>query len=120
MLMWASDCARGCRHDATGGPFVLKQAPTRILPSGFIARSSRLSLRRFGPDRQIPVVDLRAGPEQHVRLLADVLEDLAEIFQPMRRPHDVGVHHQGLYPGAVLGVGIYLLELIHGAVVILR
>src|ERR1041384_2496374 len=108
MLMWASECARGCRHDATCWPGGLKYAASRILPRGFIARSSRLSLRRFGPDRQIPVVNLRAGPKQHVRLLADALEDFAEIFQPVRRAHDVGMNHQRHHPRAVFGVSVNL------------
>ena len=45
------------------------------------------------PLLQIPVEDLLASPEQNAGMLLDVGNGVAEIFQPMRRSHDVGVDH---------------------------
>src|SRR6185437_11963485 len=69
-------------------------------------------LRRLGADLEVPVENLRAVPEQNIFLLADLLEDLAEVFHPVRRAHDVGVNRKRHHAGAVLRVFIYLLELI--------
>src|SRR5215467_11235478 len=55
------------------------------------------------PLRRVPVEDLLAGPEQRVTMLADMGEDVAEIFEPVRRPHDVGVHHQCHDPRRPIG-----------------
>src|SRR5487761_1529245 len=44
--------------------------------------------------RQEPIEDFFAGPEQHVLVRADVSEGVAEIFEAVRRPHDVGMHDE--------------------------
>ena len=85
----------------------------------------RSGLRDFSPtepsDRPTDTSrESAAGPEQHVRLAPDVLENPAEVFQPVRRAHDVGVHDQRHHPRAALGIGVDLLELIHRAVVVFR
>src|SRR5262245_28851428 len=46
---------------------------------------------RLRAGAQIPVKDLLAGPEFDVGLSADHVEHAAEMFQPVRRPHDVRV-----------------------------
>src|SRR5207237_6032092 len=51
-------------------------------------------LCRSPPLRQVPVEDLLAGPEQDARVLADMGEGAADIFQAMRRAHDVGVEDE--------------------------
>ena len=48
----------------------------------------------LGVLRLIPVEDLFAGPEQHVAIGADVGEGGAQIFEAVRRAHNVGVYHQ--------------------------
>ena len=44
----------------------------------------------------ISVGDLRAGPEFHAALLAESFEHAAEIFQPVRRAQDVGMHNNAM------------------------
>jgi hypothetical protein len=39
-------------------------------------------------------MDTLAGPEQHVWVLLDMFERLAEIPQAVRRPHDIGMQDQ--------------------------
>src|SRR5262245_12250776 len=82
--------------------------------------SYRGASRRWRTGLAIAPRDLRAGPEQHVLLLADLLEDRAEMFRPVRRAHDVGVHRDRHHARRALGVGVDLLELIHGALVEFR
>src|SRR5262249_33466790 len=72
---------------------------------------------RLGSDLHVPVRDLRAGPEQDIALLADFLEDPAEIFGAMRRAHDVGVHRDRHHARRAFGILVDLLELVHGALV---
>src|SRR5581483_8318453 len=69
--------------------------------------------------REVPVENLLARPEQDVRASADLLEYAAEIFQAMRRRHDVGMGHQRHHARRIAGVVMQLLELVHGTVVIL-
>src|SRR5690348_4326239 len=58
--------------------------------SGFLTRAELST--SFGCGGDEPVGDLRAGPEQHVGLVADDLENAAQVLRPMRRSHDVGMH----------------------------
>src|SRR5215813_2569752 len=76
--------------------------------------------RRLRADLEIPVEDLLPGPEQHVALLADGLEDAMEILGPVRCAHDVGMHRNRHDAGGALGVGVDLFELIDGAIVEFR
>ena len=62
-----------------------------------------------GPDlgllRPMPVEDFFARPEHHVAIGADVGKGGAEVFQAVRRAHNVGVHDQGHDSGRVRRVG---------------
>src|SRR6266851_4761509 len=79
----------------------------------------RLVANRSGALREVPVEDLLAGPEQDAGVLLDMGERAAEIFEAVRRAHDVGVHDQGHDPGRVARIGVELVELVAGAVAIL-
>src|SRR5580698_3645973 len=87
-----------------------------VTGSGFLTAVSRCL--RSGTEE--PVENLLAGPEQDVLFLADVLDDLAEIFYAMRRAHDVGMDRDRHHAGRVGGIGIDLLELVERAVGIFR
>src|SRR5262245_6429055 len=89
----------------------------QTLPVPGYATSSVPSLLRLRSGLHVPVRDLRAGPEQDVPLLADLLVDLAEIFGAMRRTHDVGMHRDRHHARRAFGVLVDLLELVHGALV---
>ena len=65
-----------------------------------------------------PVQDLLAGPEQYIVTLPDMGENVAEIFEPMRCAHDVGVHDQRHDPGGTGRIIVELVELIDRAVVV--
>ena len=97
---------------------MLNSAESR--PGSPLSRGRAEDYGAFGPALHVPIRDLRAGPEQHVLLLPDLLEDLAEIFGPVRRAHDVGVHRNRHHPGGALGVLVDLLELVHRPLVELR
>src|SRR5580658_409743 len=76
--------------------------------SGFLTEFSRCP--RSGAEE--PIENLLAGPEQDVLFLADVLDDLAEIFYAMRRAHDVGMDRDCHHARRVGGIGVDLLELV--------
>src|SRR5439155_8127113 len=94
------------------------QARGRHLRRG-AGRSRALVTDRSLPLRQIPVEDLLAGPEQNARMLPDVRERGAEIFEAVRRAHDVGVYDQRHDPRGVVRIRVELVELVAGAVVVL-
>src|ERR1700760_1494438 len=77
-----------------------------------------IPLRRFRSRLEIPVEDLFTGHEGHVRLLPDHLDDTAEIFGAMRRPHDVGMEDERHDARGVRRVLIDLLELVERAILI--
>src|SRR5580693_9892371 len=87
-----------------------------VTGSGFLTAVSRC----LWSGAEEPVEDLLAGPEQDVLFLADVLDHAAEILDPMRRAHDVGMDRDRHHAGRVGGIGIDLLELIECAVGIFR
>src|SRR5215204_3705350 len=61
----------------------------------------------LGPERllgAIPVEDLLAGPEHHVALAPDARDGVAEVFETVRRTHDVGVHDERHDAGAVAAI----------------
>src|SRR3954453_17527874 len=82
----------------------------REASSMFMLRSAALS--------QIPFQYLLPGPEHDIIMAADVSERVADVGQPVRRAHDVGVQYQRHYAGAVSGVAVKLLELVDGAVAV--
>src|SRR5438477_1671092 len=72
------------------------RSPTTVLPASRMTVLDRPSLAAL---RQVPVEDLFAGPEQHAGLLPDMVERAAEVFEAVRRTHDVGVDDQRHHPG---------------------
>src|SRR5438034_9488345 len=78
-----------------------------------------LDLARLALLRQIPVEDLLAGREQDVLVPPDMGESIADIFQPVRRAHDVGVDDERHDSGRMARIGIKLLKLVDRTVVIL-
>src|SRR5437762_5066561 len=74
----------------------------------------------FARGADIPIENLLPGPEQHIGLAADRLDHFAEIPDPVRRPHDVGMEHQRHHARRFGRVGVDLLELIERAVAIFR
>src|SRR5262249_24215716 len=99
---------------ATGGPRVLK--PERGTGSGrnsCTGRGLKPEPRALG---LVPLKDLRTGPKQCAARSLDVLDGASEIFEALRRTHDVGVHHEGHHARRVAGVMGELRELINGAV----
>jgi hypothetical protein len=66
---------------------------------------------------QIPVGDLSTDQEQYITLAANDLDHPTEIFQPVRRPHDVRMYRQR---HDAHRIGVNLFELIERAVAIFR
>src|SRR5215475_744206 len=112
---------RGGPLKSSADPYaaVVRRMSRRQAPAA-LERHLSFRSRRLGADLEIPVEDLLAGPEQHVALPADRLEDAAEIFGPVRCAHDVGMHRNRHDAGGALGVGVDLFELIDSAVVEFR
>jgi hypothetical protein len=74
-------------HSTTSNSFAVVSSSVGLATrSGFLTVCSRLL--RAGAT--VPIEYLLASPEQHVLLFADVFDGAAEVFQPMRRAHDVG------------------------------
>ena len=46
--------------------------------------------------RLVPIENILAGPEQHVTMGADMGEGGAEVSEPVRCAHDVGMHYQAM------------------------
>src|ERR1700676_1422849 len=92
----------------------MSRAPISARPEASCTRSGFLTecSRRFRSGAEIPVGDLRAGPEQHAGLLADDLEYFAEIFEAMRHAHDVGMQRERHDARGVGRIGVDLLELV--------
>src|SRR6185437_13762853 len=66
-----------------------------------------------------PVEDLGAGPEYGSRMRRGMGERGAEIFEPVRRAHDVGVDDERHHASGCLGIGVELVELVDRAVAVL-
>src|SRR6202034_2752470 len=81
-------------HSTTSRSFAVVSSAGLATRSGFLTVCSRLL--RSGA--KIPIEDLLTCPEQDILLFAEMFDDTTEIFQPVRRAHDVGMERDRHHP----------------------
>src|SRR5205823_9766808 len=106
------------RVDANPVHLAARGCPSDALSRATPPQAGEEPWTRSGALREVPVEDLLAGPEQDARLLPDMRERGAEIFEAVRRAHDVGVRDERHHARGVPRIGVELVELVAGAVAV--